>query len=870
MEVGGRRFGWRSVGEKTKKSNRFHGATEKCIVRGTVVVVRGEGQPAGPGKSASLKLYSSAEVDPKDGKAKLSERAYLKEGKTKKLDNTKVTTYKIKFHVEPEFGILGALLIKNKHKNKFFLESVTLQVPNNDNEIIHFDCKSWVYPFKKTNADRLFFSNKSYLPDQTPKGLSALRKEELRSLRGEEGDWGERKEWDRVYEYDYYNDIGDPDHGLQHLRPVLGESALHPYPRRLRTGHPRSTVDVSIESRPEGINLEVNVPPDEQLSPKKQSVLISNSLQAAVHFLIPELQSLMLQEQYSTGSSSSSSVGSFDEILDMFSANSKRNLAVEKELLSVLPENKLPDHLFRLVRASKESPVKFPIPQIIAENVMAWKDDKEFGRQMLAGVNPTIIKCLETFPPRGKRGWSSIRSFHIEHNLEGLTVTQAMEQWRIFILDHHDYLLPFLDRINAHGACSYASRTLLFLRNDATLKPLAIELSLPAHSSSSTTTHSSRVFVPAVQGTDAALWQLAKAHVAANDSAYHQLVTHWLKTHAVIEPVIIASRRQLSVMHPIHWLLGPHFRDTIHVNALARRILINAGGILETILFSGEFSMELSAELYKDWRFDEQGLPADLVKRRMAFTDPEKPAGVQLLFEDYPYGADGLDIWIAISTWVRDFCSLFYKDDDSVKSDREIQAWWSEIQHVGHEDKRNEKWWYQMTTISELIEALTTIIWTASALHASVNFGQYGYAGYPPNRPTMCRKFIPEEGTLEFAEFLRDPDKYYLSMLPERLEMRLGVALVEVLSRHTSDEQYLGQKPSSNWTGNKEVYQMYMKFREKLQDIEKCIMNRNRDPNLKNRWGPAKIPYRFLCPDTSISGSIASIMGKGIPSSISI
>lgn len=88
-----------------------------------------------------------------------------------------------------------------------------------------------------------------------------------------------------------------------------------------------------------------------------------------------------------------------------------------------------------------------------------------------------------------------------------------------------------------------------------------------------------------------------------------------LHTHAVVEPFIIATRRQLSVMHPIHWLLDPHFKDTMHTNILARSNLINSGGILENILFSAEISMQLSAELYKEWRFDEQALPADLLKR---------------------------------------------------------------------------------------------------------------------------------------------------------------------------------------------------------------------------------------------------------------
>lgn len=174
-----------------------------------------------------------------------------------------------------------------------------------------------------------------------------------------------------------------------------------------------------------------------------------------------------------------------------------------------------------------------------------------------------------------------------------------------------------------------------------------------------------------------------------------------------------------------------------------------------------------------------------------------------------------------------------------------------------------------MTTLTNLIEALTTLIWIASALHASVNFGQYAYASYPPNRPMLCRRFIPREGEKEFAEFLRDPDKYYLNMLPERFETTLGIALTAVLSQHSSDEMYLGQRPSG-WTDNKEVGQKFEKFNEDLKEIEKKISTRNANPNLKNRWGPAKIPYKLLHPDTSNVESKAGITNKGIPSSITI
>lgn len=356
-------------------------------------------------------------------------------------------------------------------------------------------------------------------------------------------------------------------------------------------------------------------------------------------------------------------------------------------------------------------------------------------------------------------------------------------------------------------------------------------------------------------------------------------------------------------MHPIHRLLEPHFKDTLQVNALARSMLLNAGGIFEKMLFTGDISIELSSFLYKSWRFDEQSLPADLIKRYLGYifflhNHSEKinkfctsltifcsmktynrglarynltqPENVELLFQDYPYGADGLDIWIAIKNWVIEYCSYFYEDDDSLRSDNEIQEWWSEIRYVGHGDKSNETWWYEMKTVSELVETITTLIWTVSAHHAAISLGQYDYGGYPPNRPTACRKPIPQEGTMEFAELLTDPDKYFLTMLPEKFEMTLGIAVVDVLSRRLSDELSLGQQPSPKWIDDERIHLMFTGFGDDLEEVKQRIQARNQDPKLKNRRGRADFHYELLNPETSEVRTSDRILRSGIPSSVSI
>ncbi|KAL7235235.1 hypothetical protein ACSBR1_018677 [Camellia fascicularis] len=139
--------------------------------------------------------------------------------------------------------------------------------------------------------------------------------------------------------------------------------------------------------------------------------------------------------------------------------------------------------------------------------------------------------------------------------------------------------MSYVEWINKDSPCTldsseptkiYATRTLIFLQNDGTLKPLAIELSLP-YSQVDQFGAVSKVYTPSEHGVESFIWQLAKAYVAVNDSGYHQLISHWLNTHAVIEPFMIATNRQLSVFHPIYKLLDPGFCSTRNINALTRQ-----------------------------------------------------------------------------------------------------------------------------------------------------------------------------------------------------------------------------------------------------------------------------------------------------------
>ncbi|KAL5128703.1 Linoleate 9S-lipoxygenase [Glycine soja] len=182
-------------------------------------------------------------------------------------------------------------------------------------------------------------------------------------------------------------------------------------------------------------------------------------------------------------------------------------------------------------------------------------------------------------------------------------------------------------------------------------------------------------------------------------------------------------------------------------------------------------------------------------------------AGVLLLGKDYPYASDGLEIWDAIKSRVEEYVSFYYKSDEELQKDPELQAWWKELVEVGHGDLKDKPWWQKMQTREELVEASATLIWIASALHAAVNFGQ-----------------------------------------------------------HTSDEFYLGQRDGGDyWTSDAGPLEAFKRFGNNLEEIEKKLIEKNNDETLRNRYGPAKMPYTLLYPSSE-----EGLTFRGIPKSISI
>lgn len=128
---------------------------------------------------------------------------------------------------------------------------------------------------------------------------------------------GERKKFERIYDYDVYNDLGDPDSKEDLARPVLGGKE-HPYPRRCRTGRPRTETGIqnSIRQRIRiAVSLENSdmlsiadpltetrsgdfyVPRDESFAEVKQASFGINTAKSLLHALVPTIETAIIDDK---------------------------------------------------------------------------------------------------------------------------------------------------------------------------------------------------------------------------------------------------------------------------------------------------------------------------------------------------------------------------------------------------------------------------------------------------------------------------------------------------------------------------------------------------------------------------------------------
>jgi lipoxygenase len=91
------------------------------------------------------------------------------------------------------------------------------------------------------------------------------------------------------------------------------------------------------------------------------------------------------------------------------------------------------------------------------------------------------------------------------------------------------------------------------------------------------------------------------------------------------------------------------------------------------------------------------------------------------------------------------------------------------------------------------------------------------------------------------------------------------MAVLDILSNHSPDEEYLGFGIKLAWAENPILKGAFERFNGRLLEFEGTIDERNANKELRNRNGAGVVPNELLKPFSK-----PGVIGKGVPYSISI
>lgn len=372
----------------------------------------------------------------------------------------------------------------------------------------------------------------------------------------------------------------------------------------------------------------------------------------------------------------------------------------------------------------------FDVPGVVE----TWQDDRIFGSQRLAGLNPMAINLVTADGAGAGISWGELEpklspKIRDGYEVQGKSVYEWFREGRLYVTD-----FASLQGVIPGDEFQMAPIALYFKPDDFPgLLPIGIQLTQnPADS---------LVYLApqASSPTQDFQWLMAKTYLQCADLNQNQAVNHLALTHLIEVALALSTHRRLALQHPLFRLLTKHFTALMVINEIGTLTLTNPGGLIDqTLDVHLQGALKLISNAYASWTFEDLGLPGNLDRRGVA--DPEK-------LPYYPYRDDGLVIWNRLGMYVREYLGLYYLGDDDVVGDYELQDWARQLSG-GLEDGAGRLPGFpaEIRTREELGDIVQRIIWTAGPQHAAVNFPQTEFTNFVPNAPGSMP--APAQGTV--------------------------------------------------------------------------------------------------------------------------
>ncbi|XP_062849268.1 polyunsaturated fatty acid 5-lipoxygenase-like [Trichomycterus rosablanca] len=447
--------------------------------------------------------------------------------------------------------------------------------------------------------------------------------------------------------------------------------------------------------------------------------------------------------------------------------------------------------------------LKSPFGEYVMEH---WKEDWFFGYQFMNGSNPRMIQRCMSLPSNFPVSGDMVQAFLSPNT----TLDKELKAGNVYLVDY-----AIMDGVPANvirGKTQYiaAPLCLLYDHPDKGLIPIAIQLE-------QNPSRDTPIFLP----NDPPLaWLLAKIWVRHAEFQIFQVLSHLLRTHLVIEVFCVATLRQLPSVHPIYKLLTPHLRYTLEINCRGRSQLISNDGIFKRVASTGgDGLLILSQREYKVLTYRS-------LQPRFDFLD----RGVTKL-KNYYYRDHALMLWDAIHNFVSSMVSLYYKSDQEVAQDSELQAWIKDVVEKGFADVPQFGLSKELKKKVELVTLLSVVIFTATAQHAATNNGQFDYCSWVPNTPCTMRQPSPKDKDAVTMGLIMDS-------LPDISQSCMELAITWHLGRLQPDAIPLAKYEEEYFT-EPAAQKALDRFRQELKDIEKQILDQNKG---------LEPPYLYLCP----------------------